>query len=133
MSKYQTPSKRPTGRFNQISKPGRYFIVKVIEGQPTGKYLGTQSRAGTVVQSNSTEKHLDVKNSQGLAVQEAGEVARARTNSTGKVLGARVPNKRTGPKGKKAMISDGAVDSIAENMEKRTRSAIAKIGRSIGF
>lgn len=40
---------------------------------------------------------------------------------------------RTGPKGKKAIVSDEAVESIARNMEERTKLAIQKIGRSIGF
>lgn len=50
-----------------------------------------------------------------------------------KVPRGKVRNKRTGPLGKMARISDGAVDSIAEDMEKRTRQAIAVIGRSRGF
>lgn len=40
---------------------------------------------------------------------------------------------RTAPNGKRAVVSDGAVDSISRNMEKRTKKAIRKIGRSIGF
>lgn len=31
------------------------------------------------------------------------------------------------------MVSEDAIDSIAEDMEKRTRRAIARIGRSRGF
>lgn len=41
--------------------------------------------------------------------------------------------RRTGPKGKRAMVSDESVESIARDMEERTKLAIKKIGRSIGF
>lgn len=41
--------------------------------------------------------------------------------------------RRTGPKGKRAVVSDESVESIARDMEECTKLAIQKIGRSIGF
>lgn len=41
--------------------------------------------------------------------------------------------RRTGPRGNLAIVSDGAVEDIAEDMEKRTSRAIRVIGRSRGF
>lgn len=59
---------------------------------------------------------------------EIESTARVQSNMRGKVR-----NRRTGPKGRMARVSDGAVDSIAADMEKRTRRAIEIIGRSRGF
>lgn len=68
-----------------------------------------------------------------MAVQKSGRIGSPRINTGRKVVTGKACNTRTGPAGKKAMISDEASESISENMEKRTRKAIAKIGRSIGF
>ena len=47
--------------------------------------------------------------------------------------GGNKKKRRTGPGGKIAMISDGAVEQIAANFERRTRRAIRIIGLSRGF
>ena len=56
-------------------------------------------------------------------------------NHSSQVVGSkeRIPRTRTGPNGRRAMVSDDAVESIAKEMEKHTELAIQKIGRSIGF
>lgn len=56
-------------------------------------------------------------------------------NNHSQIVGSkeRTVRVRTGPNGKRAMVSDDAVESIAKEMEKRTELAIQKIGRSIGF
>lgn len=46
---------------------------------------------------------------------------------------SKMSHKRTGPNGKRAMVSDSAVVSIANDMEERTKKAISTIGRSTGF
>ena len=45
----------------------------------------------------------------------------------------KVRRNRTGPNGKRAVVSDDAIESMAAKMEKRTNLAIRLIGRSIGF
>lgn len=66
---------------------------------------------------NSSAEYLAEKNNHSHAVSSKERAVRA----------------RTGPNGKRAMVSDDAVESIAKEMEKRTELAIQKIGRSIGF
>lgn len=69
--------------------------------------------------------------------KEANSLAEcpAEKNHHSQVVGSkeRIRRTRTGPNGKRAMVSDDAVESIAKEMEKRTELAIQKIGRSIGF
>lgn len=59
----------------------------------------------------------------------------AEKNNHSKGVGSteRTVRARTGPNGKRAMVSDDAVESETKEMEKRTELAIQKIGRSIGF
>lgn len=70
---------------------------------------------------------------QTFAVEQVARTQKMRSIAVNKVPRGKARNRRTGPLGKMARISDGAVDSIAEDMEKRTRRAIAIIGRSKGF
>lgn len=70
---------------------------------------------------------------QDSAVEQIVRTQKMRPITINKVPRGKARNRRTGPLGKMARISDGAVDSIAEDMEKRTRRAIAIIGRSKGF
>lgn len=41
--------------------------------------------------------------------------------------------KRVGPRGRPAIVSDDAIESIVAEIEKQTRKAINIIGRSTGF
>lgn len=105
--------------------PGRKSIrSKMIKRRRTIK-------DGSINQDEKFGEHAIVD--QTLAVQKRGRVGSPRINTGRKVVTGKARNTRTGPAGKKAMISDEAVDSISENMEKRTKKAIAEIGRSIGF
>lgn len=133
MSKYSTTPKLHTGKTTYKSKFGRHYILRVSESVPAEKYYVNEEPKAIVVQTTSPLESVEVKKRQGLIVRISGRVGSPRINTGRKVVTGKSHNTRTGPAGKKAMISDGAVDSISENMEKRTRKAIAKIGRSIGF
>ncbi|MGB6406713.1 MAG: hypothetical protein WBF39_04505 [Planococcus donghaensis] len=114
MSKFPTESKLHSEKTRTKGVAPAYHIVK------SGGYA-------------TTENPSDSESSQSLPPQKSGEVGSPRINTGKKVIVGKVRNTRTGPQGKKAMISDGAVESISERTEKRTRKAIAKIGKSIGF
>lgn len=103
------------------------------------KYV-THRNGKTVVHTNRTDLELEsIKETlesieqKGISDKELGRIRRGRPNKPGKVVSGRTLNRRTGPKGSIAIVSDDAVDRITADMEKRTRVAIAKIGRSTGF
>lgn len=81
----------------------------------------------------TTEEAIESKSEQSVPPQKRDEIGIPRINTGKKVMAGKARNIRTGPQGKQAMISNSAVDSISEKTEERTRKAIAKIGKSIGF
>ena len=112
MSEFKSSTKLPTRIKGQTARSGRKLNLS---------------------SDQKVEKRIEGKAGQEIAVQKDGRVGKVQSNAAGKGLSGKVYKRRTGPKGKLAIVSDGAVDSISKDMEKRTRIAIRKIGRSTGF
>lgn len=74
------------------------------------------------------EKIERIKRRQSTA---ADPLLRDKPNLSTKI--GKVQPTRTAPNGRRAMVSDRALESMAAKMEKSTNMAIRKIGRSIGF
>lgn len=77
---------------------------------------------------NETEKLERINRRQSTA---ANPLLRDKPNSSTEI--GKVQPTRTAPNGRRSMVSDRALESMAAKMEKSTNMAIRKIGRSIGF
>lgn len=124
----QRPAKKRNGysrplRTNKVSNTNdrktysnlsnAYYIEDDSDGRGIGIKIG---RRGKVV---VVREHLRA----GTAAESAHKPVRVKSHE----------RRRTGPRGNLAIVSDGAVEDIAEDMEKRTSRAIRVIGRSRGF
>ncbi|WP_404337911.1 hypothetical protein [Planococcus rifietoensis] len=133
MSKIKSSSKLPAQRkFKtsvQSSPVSKAFTAKV-KGSDIKISRDASSREESVVVRDVNSRGLVATSRNG---RQLGTVKSHTASSAGQVVVGKRQNRRTGPKGKLAIVSDGAVESISKDMEKRTRSAIKKIGRSTGF
>lgn len=116
-----------------VKRPARRksYKARIYKGEKE-YVVTTHERIVTIPLKNEIVEPIDTETQVGI-VQEGVKAKRGRPHRTGKVLNGRPSNRRTGPKGNIAVVSDDAVERITADMEKRTRIAIAKIGRSTGF
>lgn len=133
MSKIKSSSKLPAQRKSRTSvqlSPEHEATIAKVKSRDIKVSRDASSREEAVVVRDVNSRRLDATVRTG---RQLGSVKSHTASSAGQVIVGKRQNRRTGPKGKLAIVSDGAVESISKDMEKRTRSAIKKIGRSTGF
>lgn len=116
----------------QTSRRGRLFrgarrtkIAPATVIEKDGKHIVLVDNGGRLIRAKSHAAGRAVKGRQGFIIQ-VGE------DEQNIILG-KVERSRTAPKGRRSIISERAIKSMAADMDKRTKETIRKIGRSTGF